>query len=251
MYGIVYITTNLINGKRYVGKHKTNNTNFDNYLGSGKLISHSIKKHGKENFTRDIIDIAYSLKDLNDKEKFWIEYFNAVESDDFYNIASGGDGGIIYKEHPRGMLGKKHSEHKKEKQRILMKKLNEDGIVGTNWKNGHPRGMLNKNHTQETKNKISKSSKGVKKPLDHGLKVSMANKGKKLTEEHKNNLKNYYMIIYPNNKKEIFLGREKILTHLNISSSLFKKILKMENGYTSKKHNHKHLFGLKIEKIPR
>lgn len=49
-----YITTNLVNGKRYVGSHRANDFN-DGYLGSGRLIQNAIKKYGKNNFIREIL----------------------------------------------------------------------------------------------------------------------------------------------------------------------------------------------------
>ncbi len=48
MYGYIYLTTNLINKKKYVGQHKS--SKFDErYKGSGKLIKKAFKKYGKEN----------------------------------------------------------------------------------------------------------------------------------------------------------------------------------------------------------
>ena len=47
MYGYVYITTNLINNKRYIGQHKSDK--FDTkYKGSGTLITQTFKKYGFE-----------------------------------------------------------------------------------------------------------------------------------------------------------------------------------------------------------
>ena len=94
MYGFIYITTNHINGKRYIGQRKYDKQGkWKDYLGSGVVLSKAITKYGIENFSKEIIEECNSKKELNEREKYWISYYNAVNSNDFYNIASGGDGG--------------------------------------------------------------------------------------------------------------------------------------------------------------
>ena len=99
---IIYITTNLINGKKYIGKDENNNPN---YLGSGNLFRDAVKKYGKENFIKEIIAFGKDRKDLRELETYYIDYYSAVSSDLFYNIAPGGDGGKLctdysYREKP-------------------------------------------------------------------------------------------------------------------------------------------------------
>ena len=93
---IVYITTNIINGKKYIGKDEKNNSK---YLGSGNLFRAAIKKHGKENFKKEILAKACDREDLCELETYYIDYYSAQTSDLFYNIAPGGDGGKVCKDY--------------------------------------------------------------------------------------------------------------------------------------------------------
>lgn len=95
-YGFIYVTKNEIDGMRYIGKKNYDSRGYwRRYLGSGVRLSRAIKKDGRENFTREIIDTAKTPEELSEKEKYWIQYYDAVESDRFYNIAPGGDGGNV------------------------------------------------------------------------------------------------------------------------------------------------------------
>lgn len=95
-FGFIYITTNLINGKRYIGKKVFDNLGkWKTYLGSGIGLKRAVKKYGKRSFRRNIIDYALDDEELCLKERFWIDFYNAVSDQSFYNIAAGGDGGKV------------------------------------------------------------------------------------------------------------------------------------------------------------
>lgn len=92
MFGFVYKTTNKINGKSYIGMCSSP-SRFKNYLGSGKLLKQAIAKYGVQNFEREILEECSSDEQLRLAEEKWINHFNAVESNDFYNLCEGGRGG--------------------------------------------------------------------------------------------------------------------------------------------------------------
>lgn len=95
-YGFIYITTNLVNNNRYIGKKKYDKRGvWKTYLGSGTIMRQAIAKYGADCFGRDILDVAYSLEELNAKEQYWISEYNAVSDKSFYNISPGGDGGNV------------------------------------------------------------------------------------------------------------------------------------------------------------
>jgi hypothetical protein len=81
--GVVYKTTNLINGKMYVGSDSKNN---DKYLGSGKLLNRAIKKYGREHFVKNILEVVDDTNLLKEREEFWLKELDCANSDKYYNI---------------------------------------------------------------------------------------------------------------------------------------------------------------------
>lgn len=166
MYGFIYITTNLINGKQYIGQHKGDGN--DNYLGSGDELVLAIKKYGKQNFSRKIICFAQTPEELNELEKYYIKLHNAVESDNFYNIAEGGCVNPHYGK-DNGMYGKTHTE---ETRRKMKEKRAENFELHEYHKSqefkdkmssvtsGEKNPMYGKKHTEKSKRKMSENSKG-------------------------------------------------------------------------------------------
>lgn len=136
-YGFIYITTNNTNNKKYIGKRKIKNSKSDaNYLGSGELLNKAIDKYGRENFTKEIIDYAYTKEELNEKERHYIQKYNATQSSMFYNIHQGGDGGNT-------MDG--WSEEQKQLFKLKMSEVT----------SGENNGMYGRRHTEESRKKMS------------------------------------------------------------------------------------------------
>lgn len=115
MYGYVYKTTNLNNGRIYVGQKK--GVFNPSYFGSGLNIRRALKKHGDESFKVETICYLTTKQELDEFEKFLIDkYREILGRRNLYNIAKGGMGGHFYDTPPR--LGKKNSLECREKLRI-------------------------------------------------------------------------------------------------------------------------------------
>src|SRR5271157_3901627 len=91
MKHFLYRVTNILNGRFYVGMHSTENVD-DGYLGSGKRIKREIKKHGKENFKKKILEELPSRNALEEREA---EIVNEELLRDplCLNLKNGGEGG--------------------------------------------------------------------------------------------------------------------------------------------------------------
>lgn len=87
---IIYKTTNLVNGKIYVGQDSKNDSK---YLGSGINISRAIKKYGFINFKKEILEFCKNIDELNEREIYWISLLNSIDRNIGYNISIGGKGG--------------------------------------------------------------------------------------------------------------------------------------------------------------
>jgi len=93
-YGIIYKITNNINGKIYIGQTKNTfnkryKNNFEKYA-INPLLKSDIKQYGYNNFTIDKeIDVALNKDELNQKEIYWIEFYNSFNREYGYNMRTG------------------------------------------------------------------------------------------------------------------------------------------------------------------
>jgi group I intron endonuclease len=138
----LYITTNLINGKKYIGQTITPKEK--GYVGSGISILYAIKKYGKHNFIRE--DVFYDEWEAIDLlEAMYIEKFDAVKSPLFYNLKDGGHHG-------------KHNNPETSKKMSMAKIGKKDSVETRQHKSDAQRGIKNhffsKSHSEESINKI-------------------------------------------------------------------------------------------------
>ena len=89
--GWIYLTTNLVNGKIYVGKHEIleNKKLNATYIGSGTYFKRALKKYGEENFKRKILRLCYTLHELRIWEHVYIVKYKSYVRSIGYNIAKG------------------------------------------------------------------------------------------------------------------------------------------------------------------
>jgi hypothetical protein len=83
----------MINNKKYIGMCSYSRLDNERYLGSGTLIRNAIKRYGKSKFTREILEECITKEDLLQAEIKWINYYDATNNLEFYNLHLGGCGG--------------------------------------------------------------------------------------------------------------------------------------------------------------
>jgi hypothetical protein len=161
-YYTIYKITNQIDGKFYIGSHKTKNLN-DNYMGSGKYLKRAQEKYGIENFTKEILFVFETAEEMYVKEAEVVnEDFLATENT--YNLKIGGFGGFDYINVLK--INSKNGLHNwKNNPKFLdqMKKPPSsntiDGLEKYKKINGSSAGFFGKKHNDITKQKISEKAK--------------------------------------------------------------------------------------------
>jgi group I intron endonuclease len=232
MFYFIYVITNKVNNKQYVGFHSTNNLD-DGYLGSGIHLKRGKTKYGPENFSREILEYC-TLKNWKEREKYWIKKLNTLKKG--YNLTEGGE----------GILGWRHTDEAKEKMSKFHKgkklskshRLNiSESLKGRNINGGWNKG---KSWGEETKEKMSKSHKGKTKSEESKNKMR-----KSKLELYSNKLKHprskIFIIHTPENEKILCIGTFRTFRDKNKSSynKYFKKVIEIDkpiNGWYFKEY---------------
>ena len=110
---IIYKVTNLVNNKIYIGQ--TINTleyRKDQHFREAKskrkntvYFHNALNKHGFENFLFEEIDTANSQEELDEKERYWIKFYDSTNKEKGYNLDSGGHKGCVKSEETKNKIG--------------------------------------------------------------------------------------------------------------------------------------------------
>lgn len=148
---VIYKTTNLKNGKYYIGKQKSYT---ESYLGSEIALKFAIKKYGKNNFKKEILEICNSNKELENRELWWIDKLDAINDKRCYNL--------IRETSSNKHRSYKNLEYRQRLSKSIKKILNtpESKLRLKKQNSGKNNPMYGKHRTLEFKIKMSKIHKG-------------------------------------------------------------------------------------------
>ena len=166
--GCIYLIKNKVNNKKYVGQtinfkkrkrvHLLHLKNNDHH---NKHLQNSYNKYGIENFNIKIIENNIKRKNLDEKEVYWINYYNTYNGDG-YNLTPGGK---VLRGEDNPFYGMQHSKE----TRIRMKRNHVD-VSGINNPmygadlNGENNPMYGKKHKEETIKIMKNKKQGIKNP---------------------------------------------------------------------------------------
>jgi len=177
----IYLVSNKLNGKQYVGQ--TINPHLP--IGHGRILKSAYKLHGKDSFTYEPICKGITNRaSLNAIERFWINVANTVVPNG-YNIDLGGSEGSVWTDERKKAVsiartGKKLNRPLGSKSGAKGKKWSEENKLKlSEILKGRPCPTKGVPHSEETKAKMSASQKA------HWAKVESPNKGRKHSEETK------------------------------------------------------------------
>lgn len=157
-FHFIYKTTNLLNGKYYIGMHSTDNLE-DGYLGSGKRLKYSVNKYGRENHVREILEFVDNRINLRKREEEIVN-LDEIAKEMCMNLKIGGECGSVDIKYEKQSSWLKSKWNEKEYRDKIVK------LSGERMKQHHKNGKIKydtftgREHTNEAKEKMSIAKKG-------------------------------------------------------------------------------------------
>lgn len=187
-FSCIYLWTNLVNGKKYVGQTTCFRHRMSQYR-SGSFnvrLRKAINEYGIDNFEITILERDINSDNLDEREQYWLDYYKSYDEQYGYNICQFASSTRGYKHTPEqimakrlrvtgegnGMYGKKHTKEWCKEHSDWMKEKWKDADYRQSWVDrmsgennyfygkhfyGELNPMYGKHHSQQTKDKISQS----------------------------------------------------------------------------------------------
>lgn len=130
LFSNIYVITNVINNKKYVGQSVDVEKRWYSHKYTSKYetsiyLYNAMKKHGLDNFKIEIIESNIPLDKINEREKYWIRKLNTIRPNG-YNLTLGGEGtkGYIMSDDTKALISSKAKERyasmsQEEKQEMI------------------------------------------------------------------------------------------------------------------------------------
>jgi group I intron endonuclease len=189
LFGIIYKATNKVNSKIYIGqttvslaKRKSKHLYDASNMNNNSIFLKAINKYGIDSFEWEKIQDCFSRQELDDKENYYIRFFDSNNIEKGYNLVTGrGRSGYTLSEESKIKLSQKaierfkdprnnpmYGKHHSEETKKILRALKKDKF------NGERNPFYGKTHSQESRAKMSESRIGK---YNHFY-------GKHLSEEH-------------------------------------------------------------------
>lgn len=113
VFGVIYLITNKLNGKKYVGQTNNLERRINQHRHGDQYVDRAIRAHGWENFTVEVLKECENSAELDYWEKYFIKARNTRKPNG-YNLTDGGEGILGHKHKPEtiALLKKKHKGRK-------------------------------------------------------------------------------------------------------------------------------------------
>lgn len=216
----IYKTTNLVNGKIYIGQKMSEPSKSTYYIGSGVKLVNAIKKYGKSNFVKEILCECQTQVELNAMEKHYIKLFNSQDNSIGYNILEGGEGFGRNLQVPwnKGRIGVYTEEQL------------------ANYSNAAKNRKIDPVNEHIRRNKIGDSRRGVQLPETWKKNISISRKNMSESEKvmlsnrmkhrHESGTGGNYKKIQDNDTGIVYNSIKDCMAALNISWHIYTKLFK-------------------------
>lgn len=147
---VIYCFKNKVNGKVYIGQtikslrkrviqHMTNSR--PTTKSHKSYFHHALNKYGIDNFDLIVLERCVSQKELDERERYWIAYYNSTNKQYGYNIESGGNNGKKIKpftdSHKKALIKANLGKHRSDETKSQLSKIHKEKWKDAEFRSKH------------------------------------------------------------------------------------------------------------------